>query len=307
RRAARVGGRRAARGAGHRARDRHDHVPERRRIRPAVRGRPGVGGSRRIRGAVRAAGGRGAPRTLPGRGLPGPSRPHVRVDLPARGVPASVRVDRPAPRGPGRGARAGHAGRGGHGHAGADRADPRAARVAGRPRRAGRAPLDLRPRRVPERDRRVRARAAARAGHGAGRGGGVMPAANERPSLLGRPTVPSEQSTGAGAAPAAAWPADPGLPGGVLPAGSLADAPPASSPAGLPSARPNGAAPAAPQAATRAVRAAIATDPGHGAVVPPLHLSATFAFAGFGLKGAYDYTRSGNPTRDQLAAAIAEL
>jgi cystathionine gamma-synthase len=134
-----------------------------------------------------------------------------------------------------------------------------------------------------------------------------MPAANERPSLLGRPTVPSEQSTGAGAAPAAAWPADPGLPGGVLPAGSLADAPPASSPAGLPSARPNGAAPAAPQAATRAVRAAIATDPGHGAVVPPLHLSATFAFAGFGLKGAYDYTRSGNPTRDQLAAAIAEL
>ena len=60
-------------------------------------------------------------------------------------------------------------------------------------------------------------------------------------------------------------------------------------------------------AATRAVRAALESDQQHGAVVPPLHLSSTYAFAGFGQKRAYDYTRSGNPTRDALGAAIAEL
>lgn len=59
--------------------------------------------------------------------------------------------------------------------------------------------------------------------------------------------------------------------------------------------------------ATRAVRAGIACDLHHGAVVPPIHLSSTFAFDGFGKKGAYDYTRTGNPTRDYLAQAIAEL
>jgi cystathionine gamma-synthase len=58
---------------------------------------------------------------------------------------------------------------------------------------------------------------------------------------------------------------------------------------------------------TRAVRAAIATDPTHGAVVPPIHLSSTFAFAGFGRPRTYDYTRSGNPTRSQLADTLAEL
>jgi cystathionine gamma-synthase len=58
---------------------------------------------------------------------------------------------------------------------------------------------------------------------------------------------------------------------------------------------------------TRAVRAGIATDGEHGAVVPPIHLSSTFAFEGFEKKRKYDYTRSGNPTRDQLAGALAEL
>ena len=61
------------------------------------------------------------------------------------------------------------------------------------------------------------------------------------------------------------------------------------------------------RACTRAVRAAIATDAHHGAVVPPIHLSSTFSFDGFGNKRAYDYTRSGNPTRDHLANAIADL
>jgi cystathionine gamma-synthase len=61
------------------------------------------------------------------------------------------------------------------------------------------------------------------------------------------------------------------------------------------------------QAATRAVRAGIATDLHHGAVVPPIHLSSTFAFQEFGKKGLYDYTRTGNPTREHLANALSEL
>src|SRR5687768_541109 len=60
-------------------------------------------------------------------------------------------------------------------------------------------------------------------------------------------------------------------------------------------------------AQTNAVRAAIATDREHGAVVPPIHLSSTFAFEGFGKPRTYDYTRSGNPTRSQLADALAAL
>jgi cystathionine gamma-synthase len=58
---------------------------------------------------------------------------------------------------------------------------------------------------------------------------------------------------------------------------------------------------------TRAVRAGIECDDATGCVVPPLHLSSTFAFRGFGDKRTYDYTRSGNPTRDLLGCALAEL
>ena len=59
--------------------------------------------------------------------------------------------------------------------------------------------------------------------------------------------------------------------------------------------------------ATRAVRAGIDSDAAHGAVVPPIVLSTNFSFAGFGEKRRYDYTRSGNPTRDQLGDALAAL
>ena len=59
--------------------------------------------------------------------------------------------------------------------------------------------------------------------------------------------------------------------------------------------------------ATRAVRAGIDRDPAFGAVTPPLVLSSNFSFAGFGEKRQYDYTRSGNPTRDLLGEALAEL
>ncbi len=58
---------------------------------------------------------------------------------------------------------------------------------------------------------------------------------------------------------------------------------------------------------TRAVHAGLASDTQHGAVVPPLHLSSNFTFAGFDQPRQYDYTRSGNPTRDQLVQALTEL
>ncbi len=62
-----------------------------------------------------------------------------------------------------------------------------------------------------------------------------------------------------------------------------------------------------PQFSTRAVRAGLESDDETGAVVPPIHLSSTYAFRGYGDKRKYDYSRSGNPTRDQLAAALADL
>jgi cystathionine gamma-synthase len=58
---------------------------------------------------------------------------------------------------------------------------------------------------------------------------------------------------------------------------------------------------------TLAARFAVDTDPAHGAVIPPLYMSSNFSFRGFGEKREYDYTRSGNPTRDQLAQALAAL
>jgi cystathionine gamma-synthase len=59
--------------------------------------------------------------------------------------------------------------------------------------------------------------------------------------------------------------------------------------------------------ATSAVRASIESDTQYGAVVPPLHLSSNYTFEGLGAPRQYDYTRSGNPTRDALADALAEL
>ena len=59
--------------------------------------------------------------------------------------------------------------------------------------------------------------------------------------------------------------------------------------------------------ATAAVRAGIDRDTAYGAVTPPIVLSSNFSFAGFAEKRQYDYTRSGNPTRDLLGEALAEL
>lgn len=58
---------------------------------------------------------------------------------------------------------------------------------------------------------------------------------------------------------------------------------------------------------TKTVRHGLGNDTQHNAVVSPLHLSSTFQFDGFERKGAYDYSRSGNPTRDELSAVLAEL
>ena len=59
--------------------------------------------------------------------------------------------------------------------------------------------------------------------------------------------------------------------------------------------------------ATRSVRAGLESDAQHGSVVPPIYLSSNFAFEGYKKPRKYDYTRSGNPTRDQLSGALADL
>jgi cystathionine gamma-synthase len=66
-------------------------------------------------------------------------------------------------------------------------------------------------------------------------------------------------------------------------------------------------APSRKNIATRSVRAGLESDALHGSVVPPIYLSTNFAFEKYGKPRKYDYTRSGNPTRDQLGSALADL
>jgi cystathionine gamma-synthase len=59
---------------------------------------------------------------------------------------------------------------------------------------------------------------------------------------------------------------------------------------------------------TRAIHAGQEPDPATGAVIPPVHLTTTYKQDGVGgLRGGYEYSRSGNPTRDTLHAALAAL
>jgi cystathionine gamma-synthase len=58
---------------------------------------------------------------------------------------------------------------------------------------------------------------------------------------------------------------------------------------------------------TLAVLTGVNRDPTHGSVMPPLFLSSNYSFAGFNQKRPYDYSRSGNPTRDVLAETLAGL
>ena len=61
------------------------------------------------------------------------------------------------------------------------------------------------------------------------------------------------------------------------------------------------------QSQTLSVRAGIDTDTQHGAVTPALYLSSNYSFADFNQPRKYDYSRSGNPTRDLLAEALSDL
>lgn len=76
-----------------------------------------------------------------------------------------------------------------------------------------------------------------------------------------------------------------------------------------PSASPPGAAPRMPHAlATRLVHAAGEPDPATGAVMPAIHPSTTFARDERGeLLGDFIYGREGNPTRERLERALAEV
>ncbi|HKO48898.1 MAG TPA: cystathionine gamma-synthase [Polyangiaceae bacterium] len=58
---------------------------------------------------------------------------------------------------------------------------------------------------------------------------------------------------------------------------------------------------------TLAVHAGYEPDPLHGAVMPPVVMSSTFAQPEPGQPLKYDYSRSGNPTRAALEAALAAL
>ncbi len=58
---------------------------------------------------------------------------------------------------------------------------------------------------------------------------------------------------------------------------------------------------------TRAIHVGNECDPATGAVVPPLHLASTFVQAKAGVPQAYDYARSGNPTRSNFETTLANL
>ncbi len=59
---------------------------------------------------------------------------------------------------------------------------------------------------------------------------------------------------------------------------------------------------------TRAIHAGQEPDPATGAVIVPLHLTTTYKQDGVGgLRGGYEYSRSGNPTRTALHEALAAL
>jgi len=59
--------------------------------------------------------------------------------------------------------------------------------------------------------------------------------------------------------------------------------------------------------ATVCVHAGVQPDVEHGAVMPPLYLSSTYSFADFAKPRRFDYSRSGNPTRQGLEDALAAL
>src|SRR5713226_5305821 len=59
--------------------------------------------------------------------------------------------------------------------------------------------------------------------------------------------------------------------------------------------------------ATRALHIGQGPDPATGAVVQPIHLATTFAQRGVGHHQGFEYSRSGNPTRQALEECLAGL
>jgi len=57
----------------------------------------------------------------------------------------------------------------------------------------------------------------------------------------------------------------------------------------------------------RTIAAGVAKDPCFRSAAPPLYLSATFGWRDPEEKPVFDYSRSGNPTRDELERALANL
>ncbi len=58
---------------------------------------------------------------------------------------------------------------------------------------------------------------------------------------------------------------------------------------------------------TKAVHAGQEPDPTWGDVIPPLHLSSTFAQSAPGVHKGFDYSRAGNPTRQRYETCLAAL
>lgn len=59
--------------------------------------------------------------------------------------------------------------------------------------------------------------------------------------------------------------------------------------------------------ATRAIHVGQEPDPLTGAVIPPVYHATTFVQDGIGKSKGFDYSRSGNPTRNQLELCLADL
>lgn len=58
---------------------------------------------------------------------------------------------------------------------------------------------------------------------------------------------------------------------------------------------------------TRALRTGLDADTGHQSIVAPIYLASNYRFDAPDAPGSYEYSRSGNPTRDLLADALTEL
>jgi len=62
-----------------------------------------------------------------------------------------------------------------------------------------------------------------------------------------------------------------------------------------------------PRFATRAIHGGQHPDPLTGAVMPPIYATSTYVQSSPGVHQGYDYSRTRNPTRDALQAALADL